>query len=89
MRPTITPHPARFSHDSPAGRGHRSYGLEAGIVGDRAVPVTNLLRGFSFALDLSQGVRRGHAIRTAFSALKIAERAELGVIEQADVFFAA
>lgn len=61
--------------------------LEA--VGGRDVPVPNLLRGFSYALDLSQGVKHGHAVRTAFLAIHIAREAGLSSIDQTDVFYAA
>ena len=58
-------------------------------VGAREVPLAHLLRGFSYALDLTQGISRGHAIRTAFLSLHLAEKSGLSPVDQADVFFAA
>ena len=58
-------------------------------LGSRSVPMSNLLRGFSLALDLTQGLKREHAIRTAFMAIKIAEECGLTKAERSDVFYTA
>ena len=54
-------------------------------LGSGSVPMSNLLRGFSLALDLTQGLKREHAIRTAFMAMKIAEECRLTDAERSDV----
>ena len=63
--------------------------METSMLGSTSVPMSNLLRGFSLALDLTQGLRRGHAIRTAFMAMKIAEACKLTDAERSDVFYTA
>ncbi len=63
--------------------------MGSSALGSGSIPMSNLLRGFSLALDLSQGLKRGHAIRTAFKAMKIAETCKLTEAERADVFYTA
>jgi HD-GYP domain-containing protein (c-di-GMP phosphodiesterase class II) len=53
------------------------------------IPMSNLLRGFSVALDMTQGLKRGHAIRTAYTAMRIAQTCNLTAEECSDVFYSA
>ena len=59
------------------------------MLGTGSVPMSNLLRGFSLALDMTQGLKHGHAIRTAFTAMKIAEACDLTDAERSDVYYSA
>ncbi|MDP6349673.1 MAG: hypothetical protein QGG58_07855, partial [Chloroflexota bacterium] len=62
---------------------------ETELLASGPIPMSNLLRGFSVALDMTQGLKRGHAIRTAYTAMRIARTCDLTAEECSDVFYSA
>lgn len=56
--------------------------------GDR-VRVSEVLAGFSLALDLSECQPMGHALRTCLVAMEIARRLDLPLADRRDLYFAA
>lgn len=52
-------------------------------------PMSRLLAALSTALDLTEGQLPGHALRTAYLAMRVADALELAHDEQATLFYAA
>lgn len=56
--------------------------------GNLAIPISTLIATLSRALDLTEGEPLGHAIRSCWIGMQLAERMELGETERVDLFYA-
>jgi putative nucleotidyltransferase with HDIG domain len=56
--------------------------------GDGEVSLSEIISALSFALDLVEDARPGHAIRTCLLGMRIADALGLGVSESADLYYA-
>lgn len=56
---------------------------------DAAASTSRLLAALSTALDLTEGQLPGHALRTAYLSMRVAEAMDLGAGERATLFYAA
>ena len=54
-----------------------------------AIPTARLLAALSMALDLTEGQLPGHALRTCYLAMRLAEDLGLGVADRGALFFGA
>jgi putative nucleotidyltransferase with HDIG domain len=70
-------------------RHHDNSELELGSLGDRTADVrlSDVLAGLSFALDLTEGQRPGHAVRTCLIGMRIAETLRLSAGERSALFY--
>ena len=59
------------------------------LVGREDVSTSRLLAALSTALDLTEGQLPGHALRTAYLAMRVAEPLGLPEVERATLFYAA
>ena len=59
------------------------------VLDREAIPTARLLAGLSMALDLTEGQLPGHALRTCFLAMHIADDLGLGVADRSSLFYAA
>ena len=59
------------------------------VLDRQAIPTARLLSGLSMALDLTEGQLPGHALRTCFLAMHLADDLGLGVADKGSLFYAA
>ena len=57
-------------------------------IADEYASLAEILSALSFALDLVEDAKPGHAIRTCLLGMRIAHSLQLGVTEQADLYYA-
>src|ERR1700761_2696676 len=69
---------------SPASSQGRSF---LPLSGPR-VPLAEILSALSFALDLVEDAKPGHAIRTCLLGMRIAQAISLGVSDSTDLYYA-
>jgi HD-GYP domain-containing protein (c-di-GMP phosphodiesterase class II) len=67
----------------------RSAAARAIVAPDRGVRTAELLAALSTALDIAEGHEPGHAIRTCFVALRVADVLQLPDADRQDLFYAA
>jgi len=61
--------------------------MKDSVVSSESPSVADLLSALSHALDLVEGQPRGHATRTAFIALRLADELKLGEIERKELLY--
>ena len=59
------------------------------VLDREAIPTARLLAGLSMALDLTEGQLPGHALRTCFLAMHLADDLGLGTADRAALFYGA
>ncbi len=59
------------------------------VLDREAIPTARLLAGLSMALDLTEGQLPGHALRTCFLAMHLADDLGLGAADRGALFYAA
>jgi HD-GYP domain-containing protein (c-di-GMP phosphodiesterase class II) len=59
------------------------------VLDREAIPTARLLAGLSMALDLTEGQLPGHALRTCFLAMHLADDLGLGMADRAALFYGA
>ena len=62
---------------------------ELRVLDREAIPTARLLAGLSMALDLTEGQLPGHALRTCFLAMHLADDLGLGTTDRAALFYGA
>src|SRR5271170_4800956 len=73
---------------SPSGNPPRPEGFPAAPLPGGQVSLAEILSALSFALDLVEDAKPGHAIRTCLLGMRIANSLHLGVADSADLYYA-
>lgn len=84
---STTASPLRTSRAPAGDAAERRVAMHA--LGRQSVPTARLLAALSTALDLTEGQLPGHALRTCFLAMRLADDLQLTASDRESLFFAA